>query len=85
MGVTVTERLDKHDKQIATIRDLVKEGIKMVVETRRLTLETRKDIRKLAAMQLSTEAAQKRTDASLHALIDSLHGGGNGHTKRRVD
>ncbi len=83
--MTVTQRLDQHDKQIATIRDLVKEGIKMVVETRRLALDTRKDLRKLAAMQLSTEAAQKRTDESLRALIDSLRGGGNGHTKRRVD
>jgi hypothetical protein len=76
--MTVTERLDRHDKQIASMRDLVKEGIKMVVETRRLALETRRDLRELAA-------AQKRTDASLHALIDSLQGGGNGHTKRRVD
>jgi hypothetical protein len=76
--VTVTERLDKHDKQIASIRDLVKEGIKMVVETRRLALETRRDLRSLAA-------AQKRTDASLRAFIDSMRGGGNGHTKRRLD
>jgi Spy/CpxP family protein refolding chaperone len=76
--MTVAQRLDQHDKQIAAIRDLVKEGIKMVVETRRLALETRRDLRELAA-------AQKRTDASLHALIDSLHGGGNGHTRRRVD
>ena len=83
--MTVTQRLDQHDKQIAVIRDLVKEGIKMVVETRRLTLETRrltletrKDLRELAA-------SQKRTDASLQALIESLRGGGNGHTKRRVD
>ena len=83
--MTVTERLDKHDRQIASMRDLVKESIKMVVEIRNLTLETRKDLRKLAAMQLATGEAQKRTDASLHALIDSLHGGGNGHTKRRVD
>ena len=76
--MTVTERLDKHDRQIASIRDLVKEGMKMVVETRRLALETRRDLRELAA-------AQKRTDASLHALIDSLQGGGNGHSKRRGD
>jgi Spy/CpxP family protein refolding chaperone len=76
--MTVTQRLDQHDKQIAAIRDLVKEGIKMVVETRRLALETRKDLRELAT-------AQKRTDASLHALIDSLRGGGNGHTTRPVD
>jgi hypothetical protein len=76
--VTVTERLDKHDKQIASIRDLVKEGIKMVLETRRLALETRRDLRELAA-------AQKRTDSSLRAFIDSMRGGGNGHTKRRLD
>ena len=76
--MTVTERLDKHDKQIASIRDLVKEGIKMVLETRRLALETRRDLRELAA-------AQKRTDASLRAFIDSMRGGGNGHTKRRLD
>src|ERR1035441_10760892 len=62
--MTVTERLDKHDRQIASMRDLVKEGMKMVVEIRNLTLETRKDLRKLAAMQLATGEAQKRTDAS---------------------
>jgi hypothetical protein len=33
MPMTVTQRLDRHDKQI---RDLMKEGIKMVAETRRL-------------------------------------------------
>jgi hypothetical protein len=83
--MTVTQRLDHHDKQIAALRDLVKEGIKMVVEIRHLTLETRKDLRKLAAMQLATAEAHKRTDESLHALIVSLRGGGNGHTKRRVE
>ena len=76
--MTVTERLDKHDKQIASIRALVQEGMRLVVETR-------KDIRKLAAMQLTTEAAQKRTEESLRAFIDSMRGGGNGHTKRHVD
>ena len=69
--MTVTERLDKHDRQIASIRELVQEGMRLVVQSR-------KDIRSLAA-------AQKRTDASLHALIDSMRTGGNGHTKRRVD
>jgi hypothetical protein len=81
----VAERLDKHDKRIASIRELLKEGIKMVVEIRHLTLETRKDMRKLAAMQLTTETAQKRTEASLRAFIESMRGGGNGHTKPRVD
>jgi hypothetical protein len=39
----------------------------------RLVIDTRKDIRALAA-------AQKNTDSSLKALIESLRGGGNGHT-----
>ena len=61
--MAVTQRLDLHDK--------------LVVETRSLALETRQDLRELAA--------QKRADASLHALIGSVRGGGNGHTRRRLD
>ena len=57
----------------------------MIVEIGRLTLETRKDLRKLAAMQLATAAAQERTEESLRAPIDSLRGGGNGRAKRRVN
>jgi hypothetical protein len=57
---------------------MVVETRRLALETRRLALETRKDLRELAA-------AQKRTDESLRALIDSLRGGGNGHTGRRVD
>ena len=63
---TTTERLDKHDRQIAAIRELVHEGLKLVVQSR-------KDIRTL-------NAAQIRTDASLKALIDHLRGTGNGYT-----
>ena len=59
-------RLDKHDRQIAAIRELVHEGM-------RLGIQSRKDIRAL-------NAAQNRTDASLKALIESLRGAANGHT-----
>jgi hypothetical protein len=69
--MTVAERLDKHDRQIASIRELVQEGMRLVVQSR-------KDIRSLAA-------AQKRTEESLRALIETMRGGGNGHTKRRVE
>ena len=68
---TTGERLDKHDRQIAAIRDLVYEGMRMLVETR-------KDIRALAA-------AQKRTQENLHTLIDTLRRGANGNAKRKVD
>jgi len=53
---TTKERLDKHDRQVAAIRDLVHEGMRLVVETR-------KDLRALAA-------AQKRTEQSLRELIN---------------
>jgi hypothetical protein len=65
-----TDRLDKHDRQIAAIRDLVHEGMRLVVQSR-------KDIRALNASQI-------RTDASLKALIDSLHAGGNGHSNGKT-
>jgi hypothetical protein len=71
------DRLDKHDRQIAAIRDLVHEGMRLVVQSR-------KDIRALNAAQIRLTAAQDRTDASLKALIDSLHGGGNGRSNGKT-
>ena len=54
--MTTKEHLEKHDRQIAiVIRDLIQQGMRLVVDNIR---ETRKDIREL-------RAAQKRTDASL--------------------
>lgn len=73
MPADTKEGLDKHDRQIAAIRELIREGM-------RLGIETRKDFRVLAAMQKATAEAQKKTDASLKALIDSLRSGGNGHS-----
>lgn len=81
--MTTKEHLSKHDreisahdKQIRVIRDLVKEGIRLVVMSRQ---DTRREIRDLTA-------AQKRTDASLRALIEQMRrSGGNGHAKGKVD
>jgi len=72
------ERLDKHDRQIAAIRALIQEGM-------RLVLETRKDLRTLNAAQNRLAAMQQVTEAKLQALIDSMKRGGNGHSKKRVD
>jgi hypothetical protein len=63
--------LDRHDRQIAAIRTLMQEGVRFMIETR-------KDLRAIAAMQ-------KRTDAKFEALIDSLRRGRNGHAKARLD
>ena len=65
------EGLDKHDRQIAAIRALLQEGV-------RLMIETRKELRAIATIQ-------KRTDAKLEALIDSMRRGRNGYSRKRVD
>lgn len=62
--MTTKERLDQHDTQIAAIRSLVREGMKLVIETRR-------DIRTLVAVQ-------KRTERNLETLVNTLGRGGNG-------
>lgn len=64
----IQERLDKHERQIAAIRTLLQQGMRLMVETR-------KDIRSLAA-------AQKRTEQSLQSLINTTRRGGNGHGSR---
>jgi predicted nucleic acid-binding Zn-ribbon protein len=51
----------QHDKQIKAIRDLVQQGMQLVLETRRDIRETRKDLRTLAA--------------SVHELTNSLRRG----------
>ncbi len=73
--MTANERLTRHDREIKAIRELIHEGMRLVVATR-------KDLRKLATMQVATAAAQARTDESLRAFIDSMRRGGNGHSNQ---
>ena len=76
--MTVKERLDRHDREIAAIRKLIHTGMKMLVRIE-------DDLKELAAAQKQMAAAQKQTEKSLQALIDSMRGAGNGHSKRKVD
>jgi hypothetical protein len=76
--MTLKERVDlhdrqiaAHDRQIAAIRDLVKEGM-------RLMIETRKDMRIVIAMH-------KRNEQRLETLINTMKRGTNAHSKKRVD
>ena len=69
--MTSKERLDTHDRQIAAIRDLIREGM-------RLGIETRKDMRELVAIQ-------KRTEAKLEILINTTRRASNGHGKKKID
>jgi N-methylhydantoinase B/oxoprolinase/acetone carboxylase alpha subunit len=62
--MTTKEHLTLHDKQIATIRSLVQEGMRLVIETR-------KDIRALVA-------SQQRMERNLETLVNTLGRSGNG-------
>ena len=73
------ERLDRHDRQIKAIRDLLNEGIQLSVQWRKETLLFSKEMRELAAIQ-------KRTELKLEAFLESMRRiGGNGHAKRKLD
>jgi hypothetical protein len=69
--MAVKERLDRHDRQIAAIRDLVQQGMRLVVDTR-------KDLREVIAIQ-------KRTEQKLETLIKTMKRGPNGHPRKNVD
>ena len=62
--MTTAEHLKLHDKQIAAIRALVQEGMKLVIETR-------KDMRVMLQ-------SQKRTEKNLADLIAALGRSTNG-------
>ena len=59
----------QHDKQIKAIRDLVHEGMRIVVQTRREARQTRKDLDELTA--------------NVNRLVSGLRT--NGHSKRKMD
>jgi hypothetical protein len=74
--MTTREHLSLHDKQAAAMRDLLRGWIQGVAEIRRLTLETRKDLRAIAVIQ-------KRTDEKLERMMDSRQTT-NGRTKGKA-
>ena len=55
--VKTEERLDKHERQIAAIRELVHEGMRLVIRGR-------KDIRALNAAQIRTETPASRRSST---------------------
>lgn len=78
--MALTEKVDKHDREIAAIRKLIHTGMKMFVklEEAQITLQQeqiafRKQLREL-------RASQRETDRQLQAFIRSLRRGSNGHT-----
>jgi hypothetical protein len=76
----VEARLAQHDREIAAIRKLILQGMKMINTTqtqlRQLAASTEKDLRQLAA-------AQRMTEKKLQALIDALGRGGRANGRAR--
>jgi Spy/CpxP family protein refolding chaperone len=72
--VTTAEHLKLHDKQIAAIRALVKEGMRLVVETRHDMWSMGREIRQMLE-------SQKRTEKHLADLIAALGRSTNGKAK----
>ena len=73
------ERVERHDKQVAAIRGLVEQGMRMMVETRKV-------LREVAINQKRTDAKVEKMAESIKALTDSLRRtGGNGHAPRKID
>jgi len=68
--MTLKERVDRHDRQIAAIQDIIHQGMRLMLETRRDIAETRKEIRELVK-------AQKE-------VLATLKQGSNGHKKAEV-
>jgi hypothetical protein len=70
--MTTKEHLTQHDRQIKAIRELVHEGMRLVVATR-------KDLRTLATLHAKLAQEHRQTQAELRAFIQSMRRGGNGH------
>ena len=76
--MTTKEHLSKHDREIAAIRLLLRQGMHLLVKVERENDRT-------AAAQRVTEQNLQRLERKVEAFVDSMRRGGNGHGKGRVD
>lgn len=81
---TLSERVSKHDKEIAAIRTLLHAGMKMLVQVQQGMKTFQQEMKELQQGMKELRRAQERTEQTLDRFIRSLErGGGNGHTKGR--
>jgi hypothetical protein len=73
--VTLKDRADLHDREIAAIRKLILTGMKMINRNQEQISELRA-IQKVSAQEL------RELRTSVKAFIDGMSRGGNGHSKR---
>lgn len=82
--MTLKQRVDQHDREIAAIRKLVVTGMKMLSRMNDHLDRVDDRLDRVAASQEKLTASQLETDRMLKDLIRSLKGGGNGHAKRKI-
>jgi len=73
--VTLKERADLHDREIAAIRKLIITGMKMINRNQ-------EQIGELVAEGRRTDQRLRSLEASVQQFIDSMSRGGNGYAKR---
>ena len=70
--MTTREHLSKHDREIAAIRLLLRQGMHLLVKVQRQNDRTAQNL--------------ERLERKVEAFIDSMRrGGGNGHAKGKVN
>lgn len=78
-GQTLAARVSQHDREIAAIRKLILQGMKLINANQ-------KAIKELRIAQRETDRMIKALTAEQRALIRSLgRGASNGHTKGPVE
>jgi hypothetical protein len=80
---TVEARLTQHDREIAAIRKLIVQGMKLVVSTQNGLRQLTAEHRKLATEHRQLVAEQRITEKKLQTLIDALGRGGRANGKPR--
>lgn len=73
--MTLKERADLHDREIAAIRKLILTGMKMINRNQ-------EQINELVAEGKRTDQRLRSLEASVQQFVDGLRRGGNGHSKR---
>ncbi len=87
---SIETRVSRHDREIAAIRKLILQGMKMIAATQRVQQQMQKQMDqqflKLSGEHAQTQkelrelaAAQKATDRRLNGFIATLERGRNGH------
>ena len=76
--MTTKEHLSKHDREIAAIRTLIHQGMRLLVQVQQAQKRTEQ-------AQQRTENNLQRLERNVETLVNTLRRGGNGRVKGKVD